>query len=88
MNKNTEHEMSFDEWVTLGINNGWCGAPICETHDGVPMSDEEYEEMEEHGEPPCIHILRLYENDEHRDAIEKGHSPSQWRKLNWFSGGW
>lgn len=80
--------MTFDEWIALGINNGWCGAPICNTHDGLPMSDEEYEEMEETGEPPCIHILRLYEDDAHRDAVEEAHAPSQWRKLNWFSGGW
>lgn len=78
--------MDFDQWLSYGIEQGWCGAPVCETHDGFPMSQEEYEIMDEDGEPPCMHMIRLYESPEHRDEVEEAHSPSQWRKLNWFSG--
>ncbi|NDB07541.1 MAG: hypothetical protein EBX97_02440 [Actinobacteria bacterium] len=70
-------EISFDEWVRIGIENGWCGPPVCYTHDGLPTSPAEDEEFEE-GDP-CLHIIRLYEDGEQRKAIEDSHSPSQWR---------
>jgi hypothetical protein len=44
------------------------------------MSDDEWMEEEVSGEPPCMHIVRLYEDDEHRQEIEEAHSPSVWRK--------
>jgi hypothetical protein len=69
--------MSFNEWMSYGIKMGWCGPPVCYTHDGLPTSPAEDEEFEEHD--PCVHIVRLYEDDEHRQAIEESHSPSQWR---------
>lgn len=73
-------DMSFDEWLKIGMDNGWCGPTICYTHDGLPMSEEEWLEEEANGEPPCMHIIRLYEDDEHRQEIEESHSPSVWRK--------
>jgi hypothetical protein len=75
-------ELDFDTWLAVGIEQGWCGPPVCETHDGLPMSDEEYAIMEIDGEPPCVHIIRLYADDETREAVEKAHSPSVWRKKN------
>ena len=76
-------ETTFTEWMLFGMTQGWCGPPICETHDGFPMSEEEAEEFDEHGEAPCMHMLRLYDSPEHQDAIEEAHSPSQWRKHGW-----
>jgi hypothetical protein len=32
------------------------------------------------GGDPCMHILRLYEDDAMKEAVEKYHLPSQWRK--------
>jgi hypothetical protein len=34
------------------------------------------------GSDPCIHILRLYEDKESKDAVECSHSPSVWRASN------
>lgn len=74
----TKQEMSFDEWMSIGIARGWCGPPVCYTHDGLPTAFAEDEEFEE-GSDPCLHIIRLYEDEEHRAAVEEAHSPSQWR---------
>lgn len=72
--------MTFDEWLKLGYDNGWVGAPVCETHDGLPTSVAEDEEFET-GEP-CIHIMRLYESPEVKEAVEENHAPSVWRASN------
>lgn len=69
--------MNFDEWIALGIEKGWCGPPVCYTHDGLPMSASEEEEFNE-GDP-CIHIIRMYESKEIADAVVENHSPSIWR---------
>jgi len=73
--------MTFDEWLQYGLTQGWCGPTICEAHDGVPMSQVEIDAYED-GEDPCLHILRLYEDKEHKAAIEEAHSPSVWRATN------
>jgi hypothetical protein len=70
--------MNFNEWLKTGMNNGWCGPAVCYTHDGLPMSEAELDEYYE-GDP-CIHVIRLYEDNAHRDAVEAAHSPSVWRK--------
>ena len=73
--------MTFDEWLKLGYDNGWCGPAICHTHDGLPLSDAEYQEFED-GYDPCVHVIRLYEDAEQKAEIEENHSPSQWRASN------
>ena len=70
--------ITFNEWITVGIEKGWCGPPICYTHDGLPMSNEEDVEFGE-GQDPCMHIIRMYEDIEMKKNIEDNHSPSQWR---------
>lgn len=70
--------MNFDEWIKIGISEGWCGPPVCETHDGTPTSIAEEDEFGE-GLDPCIHIIRLYQDLDAKTAIEENHSPSQWR---------
>ena len=72
--------MTFDEWLQIGLDNKWCGPSVCSTHDGIPMSGEEEDEMYE-GDP-CIHIIRLYEDEETKKAVEENHSPSIWRATN------
>jgi len=47
--------MNFDEWIAFGIEKGWCGPPVCYTHDGLPMSTSEEEEFNE-GDP-CILLI-------------------------------
>jgi len=71
-------EMSFDEWILIGIMKGWCGPPVCYTHDGLPTSAAEDEEFES-GSDPCMHIIRLYEDGAHQQQITDNHSPSTWR---------
>lgn len=70
--------MNFEEWIAVGAKNNWCGPAICYTHDGLPMSTDEEEEM--YNGDPCLHVVRLYEDIEHKNSIESNHSPSQWRK--------
>jgi hypothetical protein len=53
--------MEFDEWLKIGRENKWISKPVCETHDGLPMTKEELDVWDEGGDP-CIHALRLYEN--------------------------
>lgn len=71
-------DLTFNEWMTYGIEKGWCGPPVCYTHDGLPMSEQEYAEFDE-GQDPCTHVVRLYEDIEMKKNIEDNHSPSQWR---------
>jgi hypothetical protein len=73
--------MKFDEWLQIGLTEGWCGPSVCETHDGTPTSiDEDF--AFDRGEDPCIHIIRLYEDSETKAAVEENHSPSIWRATN------
>jgi len=72
--------ITFEEWLKVGFDEGWCGPPVCYTHDGLPTSEEEDAEFEEHD--PCIHIIRLYEDQDVKNAVEENHSPSCWRASN------
>ena len=71
-------ELGFDEWMSYGIKKGWCGPPVCHTHDGLPMSEQEDVEFGE-GQDPCIHVVRMYDDIDMKKEIENDHSPSQWR---------
>jgi hypothetical protein len=42
------------------------------------MSRSEDEEFGE-GLDPCIHIIRMYEDEQHKTEVEKEHAPSEWR---------
>lgn len=71
----------FDKWIKKGILKGWCGPPVCHTHDGLPISDIESDEME--FEDICIHVIRLYGNDFEKFDVETDHSPSVWRQMRY-----
>jgi hypothetical protein len=72
--------MTFDEWLKIGMDKGWCGPSVCVTHDGVPMTEQEEESL--YDDEPCIHAIRLYEDDDVRLKVEENHSPTQWRASN------
>jgi hypothetical protein len=72
---------TFDEWLQEGLDLKFCGPAICYPHDGLPLTNEEEQEFDDGGDP-CIHILRLYEDEETKLAIEENHSPSVWRATN------
>ena len=67
----------FDDWIAFGIKMGFCGPPVCSTHDGIPTSEEEDEQWEEFD--PCIHVIRPYTEESHKIAVEINHAPSKWR---------
>lgn len=73
-------DITFDDWLQIGLSKGWTGPAVCQTHDGIPMSEREDAEFEM-GDP-CINILRLYEDAEQKAAVEANHSPSVWRATN------
>jgi hypothetical protein len=72
--------MNYNEWIDVGVEEGWCGPAVCYTHDGLPTSMKEDVVNDLDGEYPCIHIIRLYESIEQKLEIEENHSPSNWRK--------
>jgi hypothetical protein len=45
----------FSEWITTGIENGFCHQPSCLNHDLLPSTPEEDED-----EDPCVLITRIY----------------------------
>ena len=71
-------ELSFDEWLKYGWDKGWCGPDVCATHDGTPMTDFELDWYEDH----CVHVIRLYEDDKQRLAVDNEHAPTHWRASN------
>lgn len=58
--------MTQDEWIQLGVDKGWCTPSVCDTHDGIPLTEPERLDWEE-GFVPCVHVLRLLTPD---DIIE------------------
>lgn len=74
-------EMDQETWLRYGWEKGWCSPPVCYTHDGIPMSTDEDDDWI-NGEDVCLHIFRVYEDQEHRLAVEYNHSPSTWRASN------
>lgn len=50
---------AFEAWLRIGVKHGWCSEPTCATHDGVPSTEAEMEEIDE-GYDPCQHVLRLW----------------------------
>jgi hypothetical protein len=73
--------MTYPEWIQVGVENGWCTAPVCYTHDGLPMTAAEEEEWHD-GNDICIHIVRMCHDIEEQQAVEAAHSPSSWRRSN------
>lgn len=49
----------FVKWLQKGIEAGWVSDIVCDTHDGLPQTEEEGI-MWEAGEDPCIHGVRVY----------------------------
>ena len=73
-------DTKLHEWIRFGMEKGWIGPPCCYSHDALPTTEEEDDEFFEGGDP-CINVLRLYDDEEHRKAVEDNHSPSVWRKF-------
>lgn len=75
------NQMDFDTWMKIGYDSGWCSPPVCQTHDGTPMTASEDEDMIE-GNDVCVHIVRLYESADQKKGCEANHPPAVWRATN------
>jgi hypothetical protein len=73
--------MTFDEWVQHGLTQGWIGPAVCAIHDGLPTTAEEDAGWDQ-GADDCIHVLRLYQDEATKLAVEENHAPSVWRATN------
>jgi hypothetical protein len=49
----------FWRWLDEGIEAGFCSQPVCNTHDGLPSTEEEDRDWEDGGDP-CVPAVRLY----------------------------
>ena len=76
--KQEARDLDFDGWMRIGLSRGWCGPPVCYTHDGLPTTACEDDEWI-NGTDPCMHIVRLYDDQQMRALVEMNHAPSQWR---------
>ena len=50
---------AFWRWYEEGVHKGWCSEIVCNTHDGIPMTDEESDDWWE-GDDMCIVAVRIY----------------------------
>ena len=62
-------EKNFEDWLLLGMNNGWISRPVCSTHDGLPTTHDEDTDWEEGGDP-CIYAVRLFADEQEKKAVE------------------
>lgn len=70
-------DLVFEDWIKYGIEKGWCGPPVCYTHDGLPMTEEE--SQTDDLDAYCLHVVRMYDDIETKSSVEENHSPSLWR---------
>ena len=62
--------MNLQDWLAIGREHGLCSPIACETHEGVPQSDKEYQAWD-NGEDPCIFVVRIYTEDTTMADVER-----------------
>lgn len=55
--------LTLEQWVAYGIQEGYCTDIVCDTHNGTEMTPEEEYEFEE-GFDPCIPVVRIWFDDD------------------------
>ena len=55
-------EMTLREWIEYGQERGFCSAPTCDTHEGLPLTEAEIEQFDG-GDDPCVIGVRVYGAD-------------------------
>lgn len=50
---------TFEEWLKIGELLGFCSAPYCDTHDGVPLVSQEMDLLELGDRDFCVKSVRL-----------------------------
>jgi hypothetical protein len=63
--------LNFDAWITYGLRRGWIGPPICISHEGLPISNEEFEDNDR-----CAMMIRIYDTPIQQADVERSHLPS------------
>ena len=52
-------KMEYDNWLQIGIDQGWVSPQFCYTHEGDPyMTIDEEKEWDEGGDP-CMVVLKV-----------------------------
>jgi hypothetical protein len=59
MSRESTDTVTLDEWLQTGLEQGYCSRPVCNTHDGLPATEEEDERWED-GDDPCVFAVRIY----------------------------
>ena len=49
----------YETWLAFGQKKGWISEVVCETHDGAPLTEAEFEAFGE-ADDPCIFIVRVH----------------------------
>tara|TARA_R110002051_G_scaffold60546_9_gene110970 strand:+ start:77500 stop:77952 length:453 start_codon:yes stop_codon:yes gene_type:complete len=57
-------------WIVRGIAHGFAIPEVCYTHDGVPTTTSEDDAFDTEGQYTCFPLVRLYEAEEVRSAVE------------------
>jgi len=52
-------DLNFFDWMVYGIENGWCSDIVCDTHDGLPHTEEEAIAWDL-GDDPCLPAVRIW----------------------------
>ena len=50
--------MDAVEWLAYGVKMGYCMMPVCDTHEGVELTEAELAGFEE-GDDPCVTVVRF-----------------------------
>lgn len=56
-------DLEFGIWLENGVKRGWVSPPFCALHGVMPITSDEYAEMEE-GLDPCVFASRVWGPDE------------------------
>lgn len=59
---------AINNWIKKGVEEGWCGPPMCHEHDGRPP-----ENPEEHA---CPIYIRIYKTIDEMEYVEENHPNS------------
>jgi hypothetical protein len=54
-----KNKLTQEEWLAMGIVNGWCTDVVCYSHDTIEMTEEETNTFDE-GYDDCLPIVRLW----------------------------
>ena len=66
--------VDFAEWISVGIERGWCSEPVCATHDGIPRTEAEGLAWDD-GWDPCENVVRLWPLSDSQPVVEVESQP-------------